>query len=100
MTSIAHVSPFSIRLDKEKRNRLDLLAKAHERTSHALAIKTIDEYLEKEEAWLAYEQQAIKAYESLQLTGLHVGHNELKQWANSLDSTSQQKVLGLNGVTK
>ena len=86
MSSVAHTSPFSIRLNPEKRNRLNRLAKEQDRTSHALAIKALDEYLEREEARLAYEQQAIKAYENLQMTGQHVTHDELKNWANSLNT--------------
>lgn len=91
MTTLAQATPFSIRLDKEKRSRLNQLAKAQERTSHALALKALDEYLEREEARLAYEQQAIQAYEALQLTGMHVGHDELKQWANSLNTSNPKE---------
>lgn len=97
MSTLAQATPFSIRLDKEKRTRLNRLAKAHERTSHALAIKALDEYLEREEARLAYEQQAIRAYETLQLTGAHVEHDELKQWANSLNTSNPMEAPKCHG---
>lgn len=91
MSAITSVSPLSIRLPSDKRTRLNRLAQAQDRTAHSLAIRALDEYIEREEARMAYEQQAIHAYENMQLTGQHVTQNELKLWVESLNSTKPKK---------
>ena len=38
------------------------------------------------QAKMEYEAQAIRSFENFQQTGLHVTHDELQAWANSLTS--------------
>jgi predicted transcriptional regulator len=78
--------PFSIRIRKDQKTRLAAIAEARDRTAHSLAIKALDEFIEKEEARLGYERQAVAAYENLQATGLHVTADELKAWAKNLNT--------------
>lgn len=95
MTAIAHTNPlqpFSIRIRKDQKTRLTAIAQAQDRSAHAIAVKALDEFIEKEEARLDYERQAVQAYENMQATGLHVTADELKAWANSL-GTSNKKQL-------
>jgi len=95
MTSITHTNPlqpFSIRIRKDQKTRLTAIAQAQDRSAHAIAVKALDEFIEKEEARLDYERQAIQAYENLQTTGLHVTADELKTWANSLGTNNQKQI--------
>ena len=94
MPQLAHntkTSPMSLRVTEDKKARLTALAQIKERSQHSLAVKAIDEYIEREEARLAYEQQAVRAYENMQATGLHVTADELKTWANSLNTSNPEK---------
>ena len=89
--------PFSIRIRKDQQIRLTAIAQARDRTAHALAIKALDEFIEKEEARLSYERQAVTAYEKLQATGLHVSADELKAWARSLGTPTPEKIPACHG---
>ena len=91
MSTIAQTAPFSIRLPADKRTRLNRLAKVQERTAHALAVRALNEYIEREEARIAYEEQAKNAYASIQVTGLHVTQEELKRWAEGLNASNTSK---------
>ena len=94
MPQLAHTpktSPMSLRVSEDKKARLTALALVKERSQHSLAVKAIDEYIEREEARLAYEQQAVRAYNNMQATGLHVTADELKTWVNSLNTPNPQK---------
>lgn len=95
MKIIAHTNPlqpFSIRIRKDQKTRLTAIAEAQDRSAHSIAVKALDEFIEKEEARLDYERQAITAYENLQATGLHVTADELKAWANSIGTSNPQKL--------
>jgi len=95
MSTHAHTNqlqPFSIRIRKDQKIRLSAIAEARDRTAHALAIKALDEFIEKEEARLVYERQAVAAYENLQTTGLHVTADELKTWAKSLNTAEPKQM--------
>ncbi len=95
MSALAHsnpLQPFSIRIRKDQKMRLAAIAEARDRTAHALAIKALDEFIDKEEARLGYERQAVAAYEKLQTTGQHATADELKAWANSLGTSDAKQV--------
>ncbi|MDX8380425.1 MAG: hypothetical protein R8K48_10400 [Gallionella sp.] len=91
------LQPFSIRIRKDQKTRLTAIAQARDRTAHALAIKALDEFIDKEEARLNYERQAVTAYEKLQATGLHVRADELKAWARSLATPNPEKIPACHG---
>ncbi|MEQ1602086.1 MAG: hypothetical protein ABL885_09995 [Methylophilaceae bacterium] len=93
MTTLASsnpLQPFSIRIRKDQKTRLTAIAEAQNRTAHAVAVRALDEFIEKEEARLAYEHQAVQAYENMQATGLHVTADELKAWAKSLSTANPE----------
>lgn len=95
MSPLAHsnqLQPFSIRIRKDQKTRLAAIAEARDRTAHSLAIKALDEFIDKEEARLGYERQAVAAYENLQTTGLHVTADELKAWAKSITTAAPEQV--------
>lgn len=60
-------------------------------------IKALDEFIDKEEARLGYERQAVAAYENLQTTGLHDTADELKAWAKSLGTAAPEQVPTCHG---
>ena len=97
MCTIAQTAPFSIRLPADKRTRLSHLAKVQERTAHALAVRALNEYIEREEARIAYEEQAKKAYASTQVTGLHVTQEEMKHRTDGLNASNTSKAPECHG---
>ena len=52
----------------------------------------LNENEEHRAARIAYEQQAVRAYEKMQATGLHVTSCELKKWADSLNTSTPKEV--------
>lgn len=50
---------------------------------------------EQRAARLAYEEQALRAYEKMQATGLHSTPDELKQWAQTLAHPNTPKTTKL-----
>lgn len=91
------LTPFSIRIRKDQKTRLAAIAEARDRTAHSLAIKALEEFIDKEEARLDYERQAVAAYENLQTTGRHVTADELKTWAKSLATATPDQVPTCHG---
>jgi predicted transcriptional regulator len=87
MTAIAHKSPmlpFSLRIREEQKDRLNNIAKAQDRTAHALAIKALDEYIERESARLEFKREAEASWQHFQETGLHVTSDEMDTWLEKL----------------
>lgn len=78
------MQPFSIRIHQDQKMRLNAIAKAQERTSHSLAIKALNEYIEREEARLDFKRETDAAWEHYQITGLHVTLQEVSNWMDTL----------------
>lgn len=55
----------------------------------------LNENDEQRAARIEYEQQAVRAYEKMQATGLHSTPDELKQWAQSLPHPNTPKTTKL-----
>lgn len=75
----------SIKLGHRK-NVLTQIAESKKRTVHSLVVEAVDAYIAQTQARMEYEAQAIRSFEHYQQTGLHVTHDELQDWAASLDS--------------
>ncbi|MDO4223160.1 MAG: hypothetical protein Q4D05_03910 [Acinetobacter sp.] len=73
----------SVKLGARKAD-LQHLAEMYKRSVHSLLLEAVDEYLTRSKQRIAYEQDAIQAYEHFQETGLHVGLDELKVWQEQL----------------
>lgn len=73
---------------------------ADEMVSYAKEHKSLDGFHESRDwlkendeqraARITYEEQAVRAHENMQITGLHVTTDELKKWANSLNTSNPQ----------
>lgn len=61
-------------------------AELKQRTVHSLVVEAVDAYIAQMQAKMEYEAQAIRSFENFQQTGLHVTHDELQAWADSLTS--------------
>ena len=62
----------SIKLDDELKGRVQHLAEARRRTSHWIMREAIAQYVEREEKSEAFKQEALRAWEDYQRTGLHL----------------------------
>lgn len=85
MTTAA-VRPVTIKIDPETRERVKRLADARHRTPHWLMREAISQYVEREEKREALRQDAIKAWDEYQATGLHVTLEEADAWLEKLES--------------
>ena len=75
--------PMSVKIDPETRTRIEHLAKARHRTTHWIMREAISQYVEREEKREAFRQDAIKAWEEYQETGLHATAAEVDTWLAS-----------------
>ena len=79
------VRPVAIKLDAQTRERLKRLADARQRTSHWLMREAISQYVEREERREAVRQDALRAWQEYQATGLHVTSAEADAWLAQLE---------------
>ena len=77
------LSPFSIRLSKEQKERLSAIAKTQERSAHSVAVRALNQYIEQEEARLSFEKETHEAWQRYQTTGLHTTMDEVTQWMDT-----------------
>lgn len=75
--------PTSIKLDDDLKDRIQHLAKARQRSAHWLMREAIEQYVEQEERREAFREDALKAWEHYQATGLHATADEVGRWLNS-----------------
>lgn len=84
--------PLSIRLKADQKARFAAIAKAQDRSVHALAIRAITEYIEKAEARLEFMQEGDEALKHYETTGLHLTHEELVAWSGNLYTEKEQSI--------
>ena len=70
----------SIKLDDELKGGVQHLAEARRRTSHWIMREAIAQYVEREEKREAFKQDALRAWEDHQRTGLHLTLEEADAW--------------------
>ena len=85
MTSM-HTPPTTLKIEPVAKERVQRLADARQRSSHWLMLEAIRQYLDREEIQEAFRQDAIKACNDFQATGLHVTMEEADAWLSSLES--------------
>ena len=76
----------SIKLDGTLKERVQNLAEARRRSSHWIMREAIAQYVEREEKREAFKQEAIRAWEEYQQTGLHVTLEEADAWLAKLEA--------------
>lgn len=76
----------SIKLDDELKGRVRHLAEARRRTPHWIMREAIAQYVEREEKCEAFKQDALRAWEDYQRTGMHLTLEEADAWLAKLES--------------
>ena len=74
----------SVRLDKDTRDRLEMLSKIRDKTPNYLMKVAVKHYLDFEETELEIVKARLEKYE---LTGESIDHEDVKNWAKSLGQT-------------
>ncbi|AQH05057.1 CopG family transcriptional regulator (plasmid) [Burkholderia sp. KK1] len=76
----------SIKLDDELKNRVQRLAGLRDRSAHWIMREAITQYVDREEKREAFKQDAKRAWDTYQATGLHVTHEEADAWLAKLEA--------------
>ncbi len=77
----------SVKVDMGIKSELQRMAKSRDRSLHYIMREALDDYVAKrkaEEAKQAFYQEAVESYQHYKETGLHVTHDEVCTWLNSL----------------
>lgn len=80
------VATTSVKLDPDVKDRLHKLAEARQRKPHWLMKEAIGQYVEREEKRQAFYDDALKAWEEYQASGLHVTFEEADTWLAELEA--------------
>lgn len=78
--------PTTIKIDEDTRARVKRLADARQRTPHWMILDAIHQYVDREEKREALMQDAQKAWQEYQETGLHVTLEEADAWLARLEA--------------
>lgn len=84
-------TPVSVKLDSNEKERFSQLASTKQRSVHFLMLQAAREYLEREEKRVELYTKAHESFEHFQATGLHVTHEEMGAWINSLGTSNELK---------
>lgn len=87
-TSVQKKTNLSVKVDMGVKSELQRMAKARDRSVHYIMLQALDEYIAKEKAEAAAKQAFYQRAEDSLLhmreTGLHVTHEEVTDWLESL----------------
>jgi predicted transcriptional regulator len=84
--STVGVCSTTIKIDQSIKDRVKRLADARHRPASGLIVEAISEYVEREERRDAFRQDAIRAWNEYQATGLHVTIEEADAWLAQLEN--------------
>lgn len=87
----------SIKLDDALKGRIQHLAESRRRSSHWIMREAIAQYVEREEKREAFKQDAIRAWDAYQETGLHVTMEEANAWLAKLEAGEDAEVPACHG---
>ncbi|MDK2770313.1 MAG: CopG family ribbon-helix-helix protein [Sphingomonas sp.] len=76
----------SIKLDDALKGRVQHLAEVRRRSSHWIMREAIAQYVEREEKREAFRQDALRAWDEYQQTGLHLTLEEADAWLAKLEA--------------
>jgi predicted transcriptional regulator len=76
----------SLKIDDELKSRVQHLASLRDRSPHWIMREAIKQYVEREEARESFKQDAIRAWENYQASGLHVTQDEADAWLAQLEA--------------
>lgn len=87
----------SIKLDDALKMRIQNLAESRRRSSHWIMREAIAQYVEREEKREAFKQDAIRAWDAYQETGLHVTMEDADAWLAKLEAGEDAEVPACHG---
>lgn len=87
----------SIKLDDALKGRIQHLAESRRRSSHWIMREAIAQYVEREEKREAFKQDAIRAWDVYQETGLHVTMEEADAWLAKLEAGEDTEMPACHG---
>ncbi len=73
-----------IKLDETTKIRLKNLSQLRDRSPHWLMKEAIEHYLEREERYEQEKKEDLERWETYQLTGHAIAHEEAAQWLQQL----------------
>lgn len=76
----------SIKLDDELKARIQHLAESRQRTPHWIMREAIAQYVTREEKRETFKQDAIRAWNEYQQTGMHLTGEEADAWLARLEA--------------
>ena len=76
----------SLKIDDTLKGRVQNLANQRRRSSHWIMLEAIQQYVEREEKREAFKQDALRAWEDYQRTGLHLTLEEADAWLGKLEA--------------
>ena len=79
-------TPASVKLPQPLRERIKNLANARNQSAHAIMLRAIECYVDREEQREALRQEAVAAHEEYLRTGLHVTAAEADAWLAELEA--------------
>lgn len=86
------VTAIAVKIDTETKDRMKRLATAKRRSTHWLMKEAIGQYIEREEKRESFRQDALKAWDEYQATGLHVTAEEADAWLASWGNENELPV--------
>ena len=84
-------STTSLNLDTEIKERVQRLAESRRRSPHWVMCEAVEQYVQREEKREQLRQDALAAWSSYQMTGLHVSAEEADQWLAKLEAGEDAK---------
>lgn len=76
----------SLKIDDTLKGRVQNLANQRRRSPHWIMLEAIQQYVEREEKREAFKQDALRAWEEYQRTGLHLTLEEADAWLAKLEA--------------
>lgn len=81
---MASAATTSLKLDPSTKERLQRLAESRRRKPHWLMKEAIEQYVDREEKKQSFREDAQRAWQEYQTTGLHLTAEEADTWLQQL----------------
>ncbi len=82
----------SVKFADGTRDRLKAMAESKRRTSNWLVREAVEQYLQREEAEIAFAREADEAWVDYKSTGLHLTHAEVDAWLEKLENGEEAEL--------
>lgn len=80
------LSPTTIKMDTDTKERVKRLAEARNRSSHWMILEAIRQFVGREEKRELMRQDGLRAWSDYRTNGLHVTHDEADAWMAKLEA--------------